>query len=310
MKKIIPVALGVSALLLGGLHNYKKAVERSDKSFLDQDPAMPSDTVTLDADKMTGAHWFEAVGAQDISLVSFDGLKLHALYIPAEEESNRFALIAHGYSGKGRNMISVAKLYRDKLHCNILLPDARGHGQSEGDYIGFGWHDHFDQLMWLQYILLSHPKTSKIVLHGVSMGASTVLMTSGARALPEQVAAVVSDCAYTSAQAELAYQMKRLYHIPAFPLLQATDFWTRVKAGYSFKEASALEQVKKSHVPTLFIHGDEDAFVPYEMVHELYNACPAPKDLYIVPGAGHGNAYRIAGAAYEKSVLDFVGPLL
>ena len=129
-------------------------------------------------------------------------------------------------------------------------------------------------------------------------------MTSG-EVLPEAVKAIISDCSYTSVQAELQYQLKRLYKLPSFPVLNSTSLLTKLRAGYSFKEASALEQVKKSKTPTLFIHGDADKFVPYSMVHELYEACSSEKDIYIVPGAGHGTAFETDVSGYKKMVKEF-----
>lgn len=106
--------------------------------------------------------------------------------------------------------------------------------------------------------------------------------------LPPQVKAIIEDCGYTSVDAQLSYQLSRMYHLPSFPLLNTTSLVTKLKAGYSFSEASALEQIKKNKLPILFIHGAEDWFVPVSMVYELYEACPSEKELYIVEGAGHG----------------------
>lgn len=144
------------------------------------------------------------------------------------------------------------------------------------------------------------------MLHGLSMGAGTVLMVSGEE-LPAQVKAIVEDCGYTSVWEQLSYQLHRMFRLPAFPLMHATSLVTKLKAGYTFTEASALEQVKKSKVPILFIHGSEDRFVPMEMVWELYQACPGEKEIYIVEGAGHGTAYEVGGPVYEQKVAGFIG---
>lgn len=131
--------------------------------------------------------------------------------------------------------------------------------------------------------------SAQIVLHGVSMGGATVLMTSG-EDLPPQVKAIVADCAYTSVKAQLSYQLRRMYRLPSFPFVQSASLITRLKAGYGFGEASALKQVRKAKAPILFIHGDADNFVPFAMMNELYEACQSPKRL-IVPQAGHGLSY-------------------
>ena len=221
--------------------------------------ASPEDTVEID--------WFNKQPYEEVSITSEDGLMLTGYYLEAETPTNNTAILAHGYSSQGTYMGSYAKIYYD-MGYNVLLPDDRGHGKSEGSYIGFGWVDRKDYLGWIDFILNRVGEASQIVLHGVSMGGATVLMVSG-EVLPEAVKAIVSDCSYTSVHDELKYQLKRLYKLPSFPILNSTSLLTKLRAGYSFKEASALEQVKKSNTPTLFIHGGADKFVPYSMVNEL-----------------------------------------
>src|SRR5690606_382844 len=117
--------------------------------------------------------------------------------------------------------------YYEDLGFNIFYADSRGHGNSEGDYIGFGWHDRLDYVDWIQKIIEEKGKDTEIVLHGLSMGAATVLMTSG-EALPENVKAVIADSPYTSVQDLFAYQMKRMYHLPSFPVLHTTSLVTKL----------------------------------------------------------------------------------
>lgn len=247
--------------------------------------------------------WFSKESYEEVSITSDNGLRLLGYFLKAKLPTDKTAILAHGYSAQGTYMGPFAKMYYD-LGYNVLLPDDRGHGSSEGNYIGFGWADRKDYLKWIDYIINRVGKDSQIVLHGVSMGGATVLMTSGEK-LPTAVKAIVSDCAYTSVYAELAYQLKRLYHLPAFPILNTTSFLTKIRAGYSFEEASALEQVKRSKTPTLFIHGDADKFVPFSMVHELYAACSSEKDLYIVRGAGHGTSFDNDTEGYRSKVGEF-----
>ena len=89
-------------------------------------------------------------------------------------------------------------------------------------------------------------------------------------------------------------------------MLTAADLVARVRAGYGFTEASALEQVAKAAVPVLFIHGSEDNFVYTDMVYDLYDACRTPKDLLVVEGAGHGESYAMDPALYFDTVFGFI----
>ncbi len=316
----ILLVIVIVADIAASFYFYNLSVARTNKDFLANDTALitevPENAKALAADVAANAKvyaateeefdedWFDRQPYEEVSITSDDGLKLVGYYLAAITPTDKTTILAHGYSAQGTYMSSYAKIYYD-MGYNVLLPDDRGHGKSDGDYIGFGWMDRKDYLKWIDFIINKVGNESQIVLHGVSMGGATVLMTSGEN-LPSAVKAIVSDCAYTSVQAELEYQMKRLYKLPSFPILDSTSLMTKIRAGYSFEEASALEQVKKSKTPTLFIHGDADKFVPYSMVHQLYDACSSEKDLLIVPGAGHGTAFATDIAGYKAKVREFV----
>lgn len=261
-----------------------------------------SSTVVIE-DEKAEIDWFTKQPYEEVNITSDDGLDLVGYYLPSLAPSVKTAILAHGYSAQGTYMGSYAKIYYD-MGYNVLLPDDRAHGKSEGNYIGFGWADRKDYIKWINYIIDSVGRNSQIILHGVSMGGATVLMTSGEN-IPDNVKAIISDCAYTSVWDELKYQLKRMYNLPAFPILNTTSFLSKIRAGYSFKEASALKQVKSSKTPTLFIHGDADKFVPFYMVNELYQACSSEKDIFIVSGAGHGDAYDTDTAGYKNKVREF-----
>jgi fermentation-respiration switch protein FrsA (DUF1100 family) len=247
--------------------------------------------------------WLDAQNVEDLWLESRDGLKLHGYYIAAPGAS-AVAVLAHGYSVDGRQVADWARVFHDKFGMDVLFPDARGHGQSQGHYIGFGWHERLDMLDWMDMVR-GRTGGAPIVLFGISMGAATVLMTSG-EAVPPELRLIIADCGYTSAADELLWQMKQRYHVSFPPLVRVVSRLTKRRAGYTFEEASALEQVKKSHVPTLFIHGEADTFVPFEMCGRLYEACAAEKELYTVPGAEHGAAYGVDGANYERRLAQFL----
>ncbi|MDY0393367.1 alpha/beta hydrolase [Virgibacillus halophilus] len=141
------------------------------------------------------------------------------------------------------------------------------------------------------------------------MGAATVLMTSGEK-LPPEVKGVIADSAYSGVKAELTHQLKYIYHLPAFPLLDVTSLISKIRAGYTFGEASTIEQVKKNKLPLLIIHGDADDLVPTRMGHEIYKAAGGDKELWIVPDAGHTKAYDNMTAEYEKRIKAFVTKVL
>lgn len=307
---VIALAMSLVLLVAASFYFYDIAISRDKKEFLQYSEDLKdnfSEAARASEDnELKGAEWVESMSYETWTLSSEDGLKLVGFFLPAELPTNRVAILAHGYSSEGKEMGTYAKFYHDVLGYHVLMPDARGHGASEGDYIGFGWPERKDYLLWIKRVIEVVGQDAKIILHGVSMGGATVMMVSGEE-LPEQVKAVIEDCGYTSVEDELGYQLKRLYHLPSFPILNATSLLTKLKAGYSFSEASALNQLKKNKLPILFIHGGKDTFVPTEMVYRLYDNCKAPKELLVVEGAGHGLSYSVDRKSYENKVLEFIG---
>lgn len=234
---------------------------------------------------------------------SSDGLKLHAYIVTQNENTNKWAIVVHGYDGSGQLMSAKAKYFYE-MGYNVLIPDLRGHGKSEGEYIGMGWKDRLDIINWINFIIKDN-QNSEIVLHGTSMGAATVLMASGEN-LPSNVKAIVADCAYTSIWDEFSYELEAYLSVQSSYILDVTNIVTQLKAGYSLKDGSDLEAVKKSTVPILYIHGDSDKFVPYYMMDKLYNATNSPKEKLTVEGAEHANSDLIAPFLYWLTIEDFV----
>ena len=242
---------------------------------------------------------------KDTFIVAPDGKQLHALYIHAPQPSANTALIIHGYTDNAIRMLMIGHLYNHEMGYNILLPDLRGQGKSTNDHIQMGWFDRKDILEWMNIANQLYGDTTNIVVHGISMGAATTMMVSG-ESLPKNIKCFVEDCGYTSVWDEYVHMMKSDYSLPPFPLLHTTSLYCQWKNGWNFKEASALEQVKKCTKPMLFIHGDADTYVPTWMVYKLHEAHPGPKDLWIAPGVAHANAYWDYTDEYVSRTKEFV----
>lgn len=240
---------------------------------------------------------------EDIYYNSEDGLKLHATYFPGQEK-NKVVICFHGYTSEGmKDYIGLSGYYLDNGY-SMLLVDERAHGKSEGTYIGFGCKDRWDALKWIDWVIQRCGQDVQILLHGTSMGAATVLMTSGLD-LPAQVKGIVSDCAFTSPKYVFTHVLHSMYHLPAFPVIPMADYINKKKAGYGMDECNAAREVRKAKVPILFIHGDADTFVPCSMCDEIYENCAAPKKKVIIKGAAHAESYYKDRETYEKALDDF-----
>ena len=306
--KIALIALSVTILLgvlgIGGfIGNYFYDLAINPYSSKDAIFGEPNEEIEKLKVKEDEKWLLESSNYKDTYIDSFDNLKLHAYQVKNEKAKDKWAIVVHGYTSEGKALSAKAKKFYE-MGYNVLVPDLRSHGKSKGDYIGMGWHDRLDIVSWINYIT-SNNANSEIVLHGTSMGAATVLMTSG-EDLPSNVKAIVADCGYTSAWSVFVHQLNALFGLKPFPFMQLSNIVVKMKAGYSLEDASAIEQVKNSKTPILFIHGDKDDFVPYSMMDELYNATSSDKEKLTIEGAGHDHSYLVNPKLYWTSINTFL----
>ncbi|MBO1628623.1 alpha/beta hydrolase [Bacillus arachidis] len=313
MKKIsivtiVVLLLLVIAYMLVGNYFYNYALNaKQEKEFLEGNPHLKKTVTTsgnvVATDEVKNAEFLSKHQPNTITARSFDDLKLNGYEYRNQESSHKWSIVVHGYSGSASEMTKYIRHFYEKGY-SVVAPDLRGHGNSQGDYIGMGWHDRKDIMLWIERILKEDPQ-AEIALFGISMGGATVMMTSG-EDLPSNVKVIIEDCGYSSVIDEFTYQLKDLFHLPKFPVMNAANTITKLRAGYDLHEGSAVKQVAKSKTPMLFIHGDADTFVPFEMLDEVYNAAKVEKEKLIVPGAGHGEAEKIDSEKYWNTVWGFV----
>lgn len=248
----------------------------------------------------------QQVGAlKDTFILAPDKARLHAYYIPASQPTAKTAVVVHGYTDNAIRMFMIGRLYSHDLGYNVLLPDLRNAGLSDGDHFQMGWLDRLDVLQWMDVAHRIYGDSTRMVVHGISMGAATTMMVSGEKQQP-YVKCFVEDCGYTDVWDEFAHKLKSGFGLPSFPLMDMTNALCKLKYGWSFKEASALNQVRKSTLPMFFIHGDADTYVPTEMVNRLFDAkTQGDKECWIVPGAVHAMSYRDNAEEYARKVKDF-----
>ncbi|UJL47490.1 alpha/beta hydrolase [Virgibacillus sp. NKC19-16] len=311
-KRILLISGIIASLLLVAVflvtnYFYGEAVQRGNEVELHSEEV---ETVASEQDQSIieeAEEWFGVQGKQVVEQTSYDDLTLKAIYLDNEVSTGKAVILAHGFRGVKEDMDELVKFYYDQGF-DVLMPDARGHGESEGDYIGFGWHGRLDYQQWAEMLVDNHG-AEDIFLHGNSMGAALVLMASG-EDLTDEVKGIVADSGYTTAKEELTHQLNHLYNLPAFPLLDVTSVMTKVRAGYTFEEASAIDQVKDNTRPLFIIHGAEDELVPTEMADKLYAAAGGEKELWIVPDAGHTDAHTVATAEFQERLQDFIDGVL
>lgn len=249
--------------------------------------------------------WLEQQNPEQIFIKSRDGLKLRGQYLSGGEQAQTLILCFHGYKSQGMNEFAALARYYNSLGCDALLVDDRAHGASEGKYIGFGCLDRWDCLEWTRYVNERFKDSRKVFLHGISMGAATVMMASNLD-LAGNVCGIIADCGFTSAWDVFTHILKRDYHMPPFPIMYLTSILCKLFAGYGFRDVSTLDTVAQTKIPMLFIHGEDDDFVPAYMSPANYKVCNSEKELLTVPGASHAESYYKYRQKYESTVYGFL----
>ena len=242
-----------------------------------------------------------------IEITAVDGISLFAVENIQDPESHKWAILIHSYRSSHSFMNPYATEYQAHGY-NTVQPDNRAHGRSGGKWIGMGYLDQFDILCWIRYILEKDPD-AEIVLHGVSMGASALIMLSGQGGLPKNIKAIIADSGYTSASDYLTWKLKQRFHLPSFPIIPIANISFKIAAGYYMNDASAIEGIRKSSIPTLIIHGEKDQTVPVVDAYRLFEASACKTELLIVEGAAHGESEHVSSGLYWKKVWSFIGDI-
>lgn len=232
---------------------------------------------------------------------SVDDTKLNALYFP-REGAKRMVLCVHGYRGKAiGDMAGIDKWFLEN-GCELLLIEQRCCGNSGGKYITFGAREKYDVLDWVDFLEERNRKSMPIYLYGVSMGAATISCAAGLT-LPPNVRGLIADCGYTSMLDITSICLKKWYRLPAFPLMQSFDRRCEYRAHFRMAEADAEKSLRNCRIPSLFVHGTQDAFVPPSHAVRNYRACGSDqKNLLWVDGAGHATAFYEDPASYTAAV--------
>ena len=235
-------------------------------------------------------------------ITSFDGLKLYGKYYEYSSDAP-IELMFHGYRGNAERDLSGAVQRCFSLGRSVLIVDQRTSGSSEGNVISFGINERRDCLAWVNFLVEHFGNDVKIILTGISMGASTVMMAS-ALDLPPNVISALADCGYTSAK-EIITKVIQEMHLPPRLLYPFVKLGAKLFGHFDLEETSPIEAMKNCRIPIIFIHGETDDFVPCDMSRANYDACIAPKQLFTVAEAGHGMSYLLDNKGYFNALKEF-----
>lgn len=270
----------------------------------------PAGPVANAVEQDEAAQWFEEV-RQPVTLRSHDGLKLHGWLLDHDcinPKPHLYAICCHGYTGEPAEMAKWARRYA-QLGFTVLLPAQRAHELSEGRYVGMGLLESDDLLGWISLITAADPD-ARILLHGNSMGAATVMMAAGDARLPRNVVAAIADCGYGSLTGQFTDSASAMFRLPkpvAALLVRAASRVAKRRAGYRFEDVSPLKALRHTTIPMMFIHGGADTFVSPKYLDMNYNACASiDREKLLIPGAEHTMSASTDPERYWRRVTGFV----
>lgn len=246
-----------------------------------------------------------AMPHEDMSVTSFDGLTLRGKYYEYAPGAP-IELMFHGYRGSSERDMTGGVLRCFRLGRSALIVDQRCSGKSDGHVITFGIREHRDCLSWIDFVLRRFGPDVKIILTGISMGASTVMLCAD-KELPKNVIGILADCGFTSAK-DIIKTVIRQMGLPGELCYPFVKLGARIFGRFDLEECSSVEALKYARVPVIFFHGESDAYVPCEMSRINFEACASRKQLVTIPGAGHGLSYPMDPEGYLSALRDFFGP--
>jgi len=282
---------------------FRMAFYTSRKEVLEEFPIPEGEIYEPFREQMVA--WMKEVRAmphEDMTVTSFDGLTLRGKYYEYSPDAP-IELMFHGYRGNADRDLCGGVQRCFELKHSALIVDQRGCGNSEGHVITFGVCEQRDCDTWLEFMHRRFGPNAKIILCGISMGASTVLMAAGKK-LPDTVIGVLADCGFTSAR-DIIQVVIRTMKLPprlAYPFVK---LGARIFGRFDLDQTPAVEAVKECKVPVILFHGEADDFVPCDMSRRNYEACVSRKKLVTIPGAGHGLSYLVDPETYLKELDGF-----
>lgn len=266
-------------------------------------PEETANTLNCSDEIRLGKDFYNRTPHLRLSIKNRSGEVIHSMLYKSTCRSNVYVICCHGYGSRAMDN-SHLSMHLYEMGFNVIMPHMRAHEGSDHKYSTMGWLERLDVADLAAFIAKTN-KGCKIILYGLSMGAATVMMATGEK-LPDEVVCAIEDCGYTSVHDEYKAQIGRVMHLPPFPALNIFRASARRIAGFDIKKASALEQVKRSKTPTLFIHGDADDFVPFSMLERLYSAAACEKEKMIFEGADHATSAIMFPELYWKTVKAFI----
>ena len=249
---------------------------------------------------------FPNLHAEQIKVQSITGVELAGRFFAGN--GRPLVILANGYGDTQDQVLPFAD-FLHKAGFNVLTFNMRGRGDSGGEYVTLGVLEQLDLISVLNYAA-KRPEVDpqRIGVLGISMGGATAIL---AAAQDSRIKAIVDDCGFSDAPGVIAASFEHFIHLPAYPFAPITVWIASQRANIDVASVRPMDVI--GHIsprPVLIIHGLADYVVPVDNSQRNFNSAHQPKELWLVPGAGHGQAHTIARAEYERKVDAFFNSAL
>jgi len=244
---------------------------------------------------------------ETIKTTASDGIGLAAKFYKLSENAP-VAVFFHGYRSYAEFDGSYLFHILRECGCSVLLVEQRAHSQSRARSITFGVKESDDCVRWVDFLANMLGASTRIILCGMSMGASTVMMASDAD-FRADVRGIIADCGFYSPGEAIRHSIK-MRGYPAGTTYFLARLAARIFAGFDPESRTTGDSLSKSDIPILIIHGDADKLVPYEMGMKNYNAACSEKKLVTVRGAGHAVSGGVNPELYKGEIRAFLDKVL
>jgi uncharacterized protein len=244
---------------------------------------------------------FNQYPIEEICIQSPYAYSLFGLWIPLSG-SKKTVILCHGITYSLHGSVKYMRIFRSRGY-NVLLYDHRNHGRSGGRYTTFGYFEKYDLKACVDWVLARTGPGAIVGTHGESLGAGVALQHA---AIDPRIAFVIADCPFSDLFDLLVFRLNMDFHLPAFPLIYISDYVTWLRLRFHYKDVSPIRDLQGVGTPMLFIHGQNDHYIPKEMSQAMAAQKPDTRRIYLAPNAGHAQAFWNNQVEYELVVGQFL----
>lgn len=256
-----------------------------------------------------GKNWFYANRMEylNVRIDAFDHRKLAGYYRPSADKGCRnVVILLHGRDEHPSEMGAYAKLLMKELQCNVLIVHQRAHGMSEGKYCTYGLFESVDLMNWIEFCKRQVGENARIFIMGRCMGATSALLAAEQKEFSPNVAGIIADCPYSSADDALLTVGGRRFGSIIKPLMLWVHKDAKKRIGVDITLCDCVPRAGRIKPPVLIFQGSDDNVALPENTKKIYDNLRSAKRMVTIPGARHLQSYNDAPAVYEKEVRTFI----